>query len=176
MGAAMSAPPVLEDTGTPAVRYSCGSYGVVLMRADGKQVHRLIIHCTACDAYNSTDDWSLVTSLFFPRCLNLTGGRHIQSNRYFGVGVGAAGGLAMGEFVFKVNMVAEVRVRAADESVARKVVPGVLGAPGAAEIALANENQAALGRNATISDVDFDVGSIKLANRRVDPAARVRRK
>jgi hypothetical protein len=70
----------------------------------------------------------------------------------------------MGEFVFKVNMVAEVRVRAADESVARKVVPDVLGAPGAAEIRLANENHAALGRDATVTDVDFDVGSIKLIN------------
>jgi hypothetical protein len=73
----------------------------------------------------------------------------------------------MGEFVFKVNMVAEVRVRAADENVARNVVPDVLGAPGAAEITLANENQAALGRDATVSDVNFDVGSIKLAKRRV---------
>ena len=91
----------------------------------------------------------------------------------------------MGEFVFKVNLIAVVRVRAADESVARNAVPSVLGAPGSAEIGLANQNHAALGRDATVTDVDFDVGSIKLANGRSDlggteaapvRAARVRHK
>ena len=47
---------------------------------------------------------------------------------------------AMKDFAFKVNLVALVRVRAADESVARKVVPTVLGAPSTVEIGLANEN------------------------------------
>ena len=51
----------------------------------------------------------------------------------------------MSEFTFKVNLVAVVRVRADDESVARKVVPMVLGAPGSVEIRLANENNAAVG-------------------------------
>jgi hypothetical protein len=37
-------------------------------------------------------------------------------------------GVAMKDFAFKVNLVAVVRVRAADESVARQVVPEVLGA------------------------------------------------
>ena len=55
MNAAMSAPPVLEDTGS-TVEYRCGGCGAVLMRADEQQVHSLIIHCTACDAYNSTAD------------------------------------------------------------------------------------------------------------------------
>ena len=78
----------------------------------------------------------------------------------------------MGEFVFKVSIVAVVRVRAADENVARNIVPDVLGAPGAAEIALANQKHAAFGRDATVTDVDFDVGSIKLANgRSVRPLA-----
>ena len=67
----------------------------------------------------------------------------------------------MGDFTFKVNLVAVVRVRAGDESVARKVVPTVLGAPGTVEIGLANENNAATGRHATITDVDFSIGSVK---------------
>ena len=90
--------------------------------------------------------------------------------------MGLRKGAPMGEFVFKVNMVAEVRVRAADENVARKVVPDVLGAPGAAEVRLVNENQAALGRDAAVTDVAFDVGSIKLANGMSVRAASVRRK
>ena len=68
----------------------------------------------------------------------------------------------MGDFTFKVNLVAMVRVRAPDEGVARKVVPTVLGAPGTFEIGVANENNAATGRDATITDVDFSIGSVKL--------------
>ena len=73
----------------------------------------------------------------------------------------AAGGPAVKDFIFKVNLVAVVRVRAADENTARQVVPTVLGAPGNAEIGLANENNAATGRDATITDVDFSIGSVK---------------
>ena len=61
----------------------------------------------------------------------------------------------MKDFAFKVNLVAVVRVRADDESVARKVVPTVLGAPSTVEIRLANENNAAVGNDANITDVDF---------------------
>jgi hypothetical protein len=43
----------------------------------------------------------------------------------------------MKDFAFKVNLVAVVRVRADDESVERKVVPRVLGAPSTVEIRLA---------------------------------------
>ncbi len=70
----------------------------------------------------------------------------------------------MSDFAFEVNIVAVVRVRAADENVALKVVPTVLGAPANVEIRLANENNAALGHHATISNVDFSVedGSITL--------------
>ncbi len=71
-------------------------------------------------------------------------------------------GILMEDFTFKVNLVAVVRVRAGDESVARKIVPTVLGAPGIAEIRLANENNAATGRHATVTDVDFSIGSVKL--------------
>ena len=73
------------------------------------------------------------------------------------VGVGPA----LEDFTFKVNLVAVVRVRADDESVARKVVPTVLRAPGTVEIRLANENNAAVGNHATITDVDFSIGSVK---------------
>ena len=69
----------------------------------------------------------------------------------------------MEDFTFKVDLVAVVRVRAGDDSVARKIVPTVLGAPGTLEIRLANENNAAVGNHATITDVDFSfsLGSIK---------------
>ena len=68
---------------------------------------------------------------------------------------------AMKDFAFKVNLVAVVRVRADDESIARKIVPTVLGAPGTAEIRLANENNAAKGHHATVIDVVFAIGSVK---------------
>ena len=70
-------------------------------------------------------------------------------------------GPAMEDFTFKVNLVAAVRVRADDESVARKIVPTVLGAPGTVEIRLANENNTARGHHATVTDVDFSIGSVK---------------
>ena len=59
----------------------------------------------------------------------------------------------MADFSFEAKLVAVVCVRAADESVARKVVPTVLGSPGTVELRLANEG-----------NVDFSVeeGSIKL--------------
>ena len=69
---------------------------------------------------------------------------------------------AVEDFTFKVNLVAVVRVRADDESVARKIVPTVLGAPGTVEIRLANENNTARGHRATVTDVDFSIGSDKL--------------
>ena len=75
-------------------------------------------------------------------------------------------GILMEDFTFKVNLVAVVRVRAGDESVARKTVPTVLGAPGIAEIRLANENNAATGRHATVTDVDFSIGSVVPARNR----------
>jgi hypothetical protein len=65
------------------------------------------------------------------------------------------------DFAFRVNLTAVVRVRAADENAARKVIPTVLGAPGTTEIALANQGNAATGQDATITDVNFCVGSIK---------------
>jgi len=67
----------------------------------------------------------------------------------------------MRDFEFKVNLVAVVRVRAAHERVARQVVPDVLGAPGSVEIGLANQNVRAMGREATVTGVDFSIGQVK---------------
>jgi hypothetical protein len=61
----------------------------------------------------------------------------------------------MNEYVYEVTLRAVVRVRATDEETARKVVPTVLGAPGTLEIGLANQNNEAVGRAATVTDVDF---------------------
>jgi hypothetical protein len=66
----------------------------------------------------------------------------------------------MEDFTFEVNLTAVVRVSAADENVAREVVPAVLGAPGSLEIALANEANAASGRNAQVTDVGFSIASL----------------
>ena len=81
--------------------------------------------------------------------------------RILGADYSGRDGILMEDFTFKVNLVAMVRVRAGDESVARKIVPTVLGAPGIAEIRLANENNAATGSHATVTDVDFSIGSVK---------------
>ena len=78
-----------------------------------------------------------------------------------GRGVNAAGVPAVKDFIFQVNLVAVVRVRAADENIARQVVPPVLGAPGNAEIEMANQNNAATGYDARVTGVDFSVGLIK---------------
>jgi hypothetical protein len=61
----------------------------------------------------------------------------------------------MNEYVFEVNLRAVVRVRAAEEDVARRDVSSVLGSPGSLEIELANQNNAAVGRPAIVTDVDF---------------------
>jgi hypothetical protein len=66
---------------------------------------------------------------------------------------------AMDDFVFEVDLVATVRVRATDENVAREVIPTVVKAPAADEIRLANENNVVIGpgRDATVTDVDFSI-------------------
>ena len=50
----INAPPVLIAS-THTVDYICGDCGVVLMHAEQGQVHNLVIHCTECGSYNSTD-------------------------------------------------------------------------------------------------------------------------
>jgi hypothetical protein len=59
------------------------------------------------------------------------------------------------EYAFQVKLVAVVRVRAPDETLARKVVPSVLGSPGTAEIRLINESNNSLGLKAIVTVVDF---------------------
>jgi hypothetical protein len=78
----------------------------------------------------------------------------------------------MADFSFEAKLVAVVCVRAADESVARKVVPTVLGSPGTVELRLANEGNAVLAHHATVTNVDFSVeeGSIKLIETEGVPA------
>jgi hypothetical protein len=67
----------------------------------------------------------------------------------------------MRDFEFKVDLVAVVRVRAADENIARQVVPTVLGAPSTSEIGLANQNNVfAAGHDAIVTSVDFSMGPI----------------
>ncbi len=81
-------------------------------------------------------------------------------------GVGAV--MTVGkEFAFEVGLLARVRVRAANESSARQVVPSVIGAPGAHEIALANEGNGALWDcDVVVTSVDFFAdGKIKLVRR-----------
>jgi predicted RNA-binding Zn-ribbon protein involved in translation (DUF1610 family) len=54
IGHALSAPPVIMAS-THTVAYECGHCGVVLMHAELDQIHNLLIHCTECGTYNSTD-------------------------------------------------------------------------------------------------------------------------
>jgi hypothetical protein len=82
--------------------------------------------------------------------------------------------MRMNEYVYEVQLRAVVRVRAADEETARKVVPTVLGAPGTIEIKLANENNQAAGRDATVTDVDFDQGSDAKLVKRDSPLPQAR--
>jgi hypothetical protein len=65
----------------------------------------------------------------------------------------------MNEYVFEVQLVAAVRVRAMDENAARNVVSSVLGSPGTEEVRMANENNAGLGLNALVINVDFYTGN-----------------
>ena len=68
----------------------------------------------------------------------------------------------MSEFTFKVNLVAVVRVRAADERLRAKSFLQSLEHPAPLKLD-GNENNAAVGNHATITDVDFSfsLGSIK---------------
>lgn len=54
VGPVVQAPPVIVAS-SDAVDYLCGRCGTLLMHAELDQVHNLLIHCTACGTYNSTD-------------------------------------------------------------------------------------------------------------------------
>jgi hypothetical protein len=60
-------------------------------------------------------------------------------------------------YIFEVRVAGTVRVRAADEIEARKVVPAVLLLPGPDEVRTANDANAKLGWGATITSVNFRV-------------------
>ena len=66
-----------------------------------------------------------------------------------------SGNPIMNEYSFEVGVRAVVRVQASDPDAARKVVETVLGAPSSQEIELANRNNQGLGRDATVTAVDF---------------------
>jgi predicted RNA-binding Zn-ribbon protein involved in translation (DUF1610 family) len=55
VAAAADAPPVLAEGAEPTVEYTCGNCGAALMRVDQSKPHSLMVHCTVCDAYNSTE-------------------------------------------------------------------------------------------------------------------------
>ena len=61
----------------------------------------------------------------------------------------------MKEFAFEVGLIAWVRVRAPDEASARRAVPSVIGAPGAHDIALANQGIDVLLPGVMVTAVDF---------------------
>jgi len=54
IGPVVQAPPVIVAS-TNTIDYLCGRCGTLLLHAEIDQIHNLLIHCTACGAYNSTD-------------------------------------------------------------------------------------------------------------------------
>jgi hypothetical protein len=54
VGHVLHAPPVLIPISN-TTDYTCGECGIVLLRAEQGQVHNLLIHCTGCGSYNSTN-------------------------------------------------------------------------------------------------------------------------
>ena len=63
----------------------------------------------------------------------------------------------MPRYVFRVNVAGTVRVQATDELEARKVVPAVLLLPGPDEVRMANDSNAKIGWEGTITAVNFRV-------------------
>src|SRR4029079_4465236 len=61
------------------------------------------------------------------------------------------------EYAFTVKLVAVVSLRAANETLARRALASVLSPPGTVDIKVTNENNAALGVNAVVTDVDFSI-------------------
>ena len=53
-GSVLDAPPVLKAS-NHSVDYTCGRWGTILLHAEENQVHGLLIRCTSCGSYNSTD-------------------------------------------------------------------------------------------------------------------------
>jgi DNA-directed RNA polymerase subunit RPC12/RpoP len=57
VGVILDAPPVLKAS-EHSVDYTCGRCATVLLHADEGQVHGILIRCTNCGSYNSTDAWN----------------------------------------------------------------------------------------------------------------------
>jgi DNA-directed RNA polymerase subunit RPC12/RpoP len=53
-GGVLDAPPVLKAS-DHSVDYTCGRCGTILLHAEENQVHGLLIRCTSCGSYNSTE-------------------------------------------------------------------------------------------------------------------------
>jgi hypothetical protein len=54
IGHVLKAPPMLKAS-DHSVDYTCGRCGVILLHAEEGQCHGLLLHCTQCGSYNSTD-------------------------------------------------------------------------------------------------------------------------
>jgi DNA-directed RNA polymerase subunit RPC12/RpoP len=54
IGHVLKAPPVLKAS-DHSVDYTCGQCGTTLLHAEENQVHGLLIHCTECGSYKSTE-------------------------------------------------------------------------------------------------------------------------
>jgi len=54
VGRVVDAPPILEAT-DHGIEHVCGNCGIVLMRAELNQVHNILIRCSECGSYNSTE-------------------------------------------------------------------------------------------------------------------------
>ena len=54
VGVVLEAPPALQAS-EHSVDYTCGRCATVLLHADEGQVRGILIHCTKCGSYNSTD-------------------------------------------------------------------------------------------------------------------------
>ena len=53
-GLILHAPPVLVAS-DHSVDYTCGRCGTILLHAEENQVHGVLINCTNCGSYNSTE-------------------------------------------------------------------------------------------------------------------------
>ena len=83
----------------------------------------------------------------------------------------------MPRYVFRVNVAGTVRVQAADELEARKVVPAVLLLPGPDEVRMANDSNAKIGWEGTITSVNFRVkGGIALVRTKGEKIERQQRR
>jgi predicted RNA-binding Zn-ribbon protein involved in translation (DUF1610 family) len=53
-GVALKSPPVLIAS-DHSVDYTCGQCGTILLHAEENQIHGVLIQCSNCGSYNSTD-------------------------------------------------------------------------------------------------------------------------